>query len=345
MNMEQASNALRFGALARRHRPRPIEALPWALIVAVYAIFPNSLALGTQVLVMILFALSLDLLLGYAGITSLGHAAFFGLGAYVAGILTVHGLHDPLLGLLLSALVCALFGLVTGSVILRTHGLPLLMLTLGILLMCAEAANRAVSITGGADGLQGMTVGPLLGVLEFDMHSRVAYGYAAVVLALVFAFVRTLVYAPFGRMLVGIQLNSQRMRAVGTPVRRRLVIVYAIAGAIAGIAGALNAQTNEFVGPTVLSLELSAGVLTMLIFGGVGRLYGAFVGAAFYMVLHDYLARAEPAYWYLWLGVLLIVVVLYGKGGILGLCDRVLSAWRGRPSGPQAVIGSKEHGA
>lgn len=343
--MEQEKNVLRFGSLTRRHRLRPVELLPWVMILAVYAVFPNSLALGTQVLVMILFALSLDLLLGYAGITSLGHAAFFGLGAYIAGILTVHGVQDPLLGLVVSALSCALFGLATGSIILRTHGLPLLMLTLGILLMCAEAANRAVSITGGADGLQGMVVGPLLGVLEFDMHSRVAYGYAAVVLAIVFGCVRTLVYAPFGRMLVGIQLNSQRMRAVGTPVRRRLVIVYAMAGAIAGIAGALNAQTNEFVGPTVLSLELSAGVLTMLIFGGVGRLYGAFVGAAFYMVLHDYLARAEPAYWYLWLGVLLILVVLYGKGGILGLCDRVRVACCGRQRRPQAGIGGKEHGA
>ncbi|WP_226952793.1 branched-chain amino acid ABC transporter permease [Mesopusillimonas faecipullorum] len=343
--MELATNVSQFGSLVRRHRFRLIEALPWVAIVAVYLLFPTSLALGTQVLIMILFALSLDLLLGYAGITSLGHAAFFGLGAYVAGILTVHGVADPLLGLLISALACAFFGLITGSVILRTHGLPLLMLTLGILLMCAEAANRAVSITGGADGLQGMVVGPLLGFLEFDMRSRVAYCYSAVVLAVVFVFVRTLVHAPFGRMLVGIQLNSLRMSAVGTPVRRRLIIVYAIAGAIAGIAGALNAQTNEFVGPTVLSLELSAGVLTMLIFGGVGRLYGAFVGAAFYMVLHDYLARAEPAYWYLWLGVLLIVVVLYGKGGILGWCDRLYSACFDRSVRRQTPANTKEHGA
>lgn len=308
--------------LASRHRFRPVESLPWVIAVLAYFLFPNSLALGTQVLIMALFALSLDLLLGYAGITTLGHAVFFGVGAYTAGILSVNGVGDPMVGLILGAVVCGVFGLLCGVVILRTQGLALLMLTLGILLMCAEAANRAASVTGGADGLQGMVVGSVLGIFEFDIQSRIAYWYALVVLALVFVLVRALVYSPFGRSLVGIQQNSQRMAAIGAPVRRRLVAVYGIAAAIAGIAGALNAQTNEFVGPTVLSLELSAGVLTMLIFGGVGRLYGAFVGAAFYMVLHDYLARADPAYWYLWLGVLLIVVVMYGKGGILGLCDK-----------------------
>lgn len=316
--------------LARRHRFRAIESLPWIAIVFAYFLFPNSLALGTQVLIMVLFALSLDLVLGYAGITTLGHAVFFGAGAYAAGILSVNGIGDPLVGLALAALACGVFGLFCGAIILRTQGLALLMLTLGILLMCAEAANRAASVTGGADGLQGMVVNPVLGMFEFDIQSHVAYLYVLAILAIVFVLLRAMVYSPFGRSLVGIQQNSQRMAAIGTPVRRRLVAVYGIAAAIAGVAGALNAQTNEFVGPNVLSLELSAGVLTMLIFGGVGRLYGGFVGAAFYMVLHDYLARADPAYWYLWLGVLLIVVVMYGKGGILGLCDKINARFDGR---------------
>jgi len=315
--------------LLRRHRFRPIEALPWVVIALVYFLLPKSLALGTQVLIMVMFALSLDLLQGYAGITSLGHAVFFGTGAYAAGILTIHGVNEPLLGLLCSLLLCGAFGLISGAVILRTHGLALLMLTLGILLMGAEFANRAAWLTGGADGLQGMEVGPILGLVEFDFRSRVAYVYALIVLLIIFVLVRYMVYSPYGRSLFGMQQNINRMSAIGAPVRSRLVAAYGISAAIAGAAGAVNAQVNAFVGPNVLTLELSAGVLTMLIFGGVGRLYGAFVGAAFYMIMHDYLARVDPTYWYLWLGVLLIAVVMYSKGGILGLTDKLL-AWGAR---------------
>jgi len=315
--------------LLRRHRFRPVEALPWVVIALVYFLLPKSLALGTQVLIMVMFALSLDLLQGYAGITSLGHAVFFGAGAYAAGILTIHGVGEPLVGLLFSLVLCGALGLLCGAVILRTHGLALLMLTLGILLMGAEFANRAAWLTGGADGLQGMVVGPILGLVEFDFRSRVAYVYALAVLLVVFVLVRYMVYSPYGRSLFGMQQNINRMSSIGAPVRSRLVVAYGVSAAIAGVAGAVNAQVNAFVGPNVLTLELSAGVLTMLIFGGVGRLYGAFVGAAFYMIMHDYLARVDPTYWYLWLGVLLIAVVMYSKGGILGLADKLL-AWGAR---------------
>lgn len=313
-------------ALLRRHRFRPVEALPWIVIALVYFLLPKSLALGTQVLIMVMFALSLDLLQGYAGITSLGHAVFFGTGAYAAGILTIHGVTEPLTGLLFSLVLCGALGLISGVVILRTHGLALLMLTLGILLMGAEFANRAAWLTGGADGLQGMEVGAIMGLIEFDFRSRVAYVYAVIVLVIVFVLVRYMVYSPYGRSLFGMQQNIHRMSAIGAPVRSRLVAAYGISAAIAGVAGAVNAQVNAFVGPNVLTLELSAGVLTMLIFGGVGRLYGSFVGAAFYMIMHDYLARVDPTYWYLWLGVLLIAVVMYSKGGILGMTDKLL-AW------------------
>ncbi|MSQ71345.1 MAG: branched-chain amino acid ABC transporter permease [Betaproteobacteria bacterium] len=311
-------------ALARRHRWRIGDIVPWVIALAAFFLFPKYLQLGMQVLIMLLFTLSIDLLLGYAGVITLGHAAFFGIGAYCAGILSVRaGLHDPLLGLVAAGLLAGAAGLACGALILRTRGLTLLMLTLGILLLLSEVANRAAWLTGGADGLQGMTVGKLIGVFDWDVLGRTGYLYCLVITFAGFVLVRTLVMSPFGRSLVGMRENAVRMEAVGAPVRSRLTAVYGISALIAGVAGALNAQTNQFVALNVLSFELSGAVLIMLILGGTGRLYGAFIGAPVYMIAADWFARLDPTYWLFWLGAMLVALVMFARGGVLGLCDRL----------------------
>jgi branched-chain amino acid transport system permease protein len=323
--------AAELDTLARRHRLRAHEALPWLLMVAGYFAFPDYLALGAQVLATILFALSLDLVLGYAGIVTLGHAAFFGTGAYMAGILAANGWGEPLSGLLAAGLAAGLVGLASGAIILRTTGLTLLMQTLMIAAMLSELANKATRITGGADGLQGMDVWPVLGLFRFDLFGRTAYIYCAVVLFLCWLIVRAIVYSPFGRSLTGIRENVRRMHAVGAPVARRKLIAYTISAALAGVSGALIAQTAQFVGLGALGLERSGTVLIMLIIGGIGQLYGAFIGVPLYMIAQDRFATIDPVYWYFWIGLFMIFMVIFARGGVLGLLERARRKMR-KPS-------------
>ena len=313
------------GAFARRHRYRPLEALPWVAALAAAIVFPSYLPLGSQILATILFALSADLVLGYAGIVTLGHAAFFGTGAYTAGILAANGWGEPLTGLLAGALAAGLVGFLSGLVVLRTTGLTLLMQTLVVATLLHEAANKASSITGGDDGLQGMDVWPIFGIFRFDLFGRTAYAYCLVVLFVCWWLARRLVHSPFGRSLTGIRENIRRMHAIGAPVVHRRLVIYTISAALAGVSGALIAQTTSFVGLTSLSLDRSGTVLIMLIIGGVGQLYGAFIGVPLYMVAQDRFSEIDPVYWYFWIGLLMVVVVVFARGGVLGLFDRF---WR-----------------
>jgi branched-chain amino acid transport system permease protein len=221
-------------------------------------------------------------------------------------------------GLVIAGLVAGSLGLASGCIILRTRGLTLLMLTLVIAEMLYEVANKAGAVTGGADGLQGMSVSPVLGLFRFDLFGRVAYLYCLAILFLGWLAARRIVHSPFGRSLTGIRENEARMHAIGSPVFRRRVTIYTISAALAGIAGALLTQTTQFVALEVLSFERSGAVLIMLILGGVGRLYGAFIGVPLYIVLQDRFAQAEPVYWNFWIGIGLVLVVVFSPGGILG---------------------------
>src|SRR5580658_1645522 len=300
-----------------------IETLPWLVAIGGYFVFGDQLPFASQILIAILFALSLDLVLGFAGIVTLGHAAFYGTGAYVAGIYAIHVSREPLSGLLAAAVASAVVGALSGLVILRTHGLTQLMLTLAIATLLAEGANKAAFITGGNDGLQGIEIDPILGMFRFDMFGRAGYVYCLIVLFICFVFTRWLLASPFGESLVGIRENVTRMRAIGAPVERRLLVAYAIGAAMAGLAGGLLAQTTQFVGQSVLSFERSGEIVIMLVFGGVGRIYGAFIGAAIYMIAQDQLSKSEPEFWSFWIGLLLVLSVLFARGGILGLIDRL----------------------
>jgi len=315
--------------LLRRHRLVWPELLPWAAAILVYFLFPDRMTFGGQVLIMVLFALSLDLILGYAGIVTLGHAAFFGIGAYTVGLLIARfGWSEPISSIVLAGLIAAAFGLLFGVFLLRYRGLTLLMLTLAIAIMVQETGNLRSDISGGYDGLPGLVISPLFGTFEYDLYGRVNYLYVLGVLAIVFYCVRRVVHSPFGQALTGIRENVRRMHAIGSPVHRRLVTVYAIAAGIAGIAGGLFTQTNAYVTLAVFDFDMSAKVMVMLILGGTGRLYGAFLGATIYMVLEDYFSKMSPTFWQLGIGLLLVLTVLFAPRGFLGLFEKVAGYFR-----------------
>ena len=306
----------------------PLEIAFWLLPVAAYFAFPGYLVLISQIMIVGLFALSLDLLLGYAGIVSLGHAAFFGLGAYTAGLLSVHGWSEPFSGLLAGAVVAGLFGFCVSFLVVRGQDLTRLMVTLGIGLMLFEAANKASFLTGGVDGLSGMMVGKLFGAFEFDLNGNVAYCYSLAVLFIVFVLLRRLVKSPFGLSLIGIREGVRRMPSLGVNVNRRLVAVFTVSATVAGLAGALLAQTTQFVGLDSLGFPRSAELLIMLVLGGTGRLYGALVGAAVFMLAQDYISGLNPAYWQFYIGLLLVLIVLFARGGILGGLEKVAGRFK-----------------
>jgi branched-chain amino acid transport system permease protein len=294
------------------------EIVVWLIPVVCYFLLPEHLLLGSQILIVGLFAISLDLILGYAGIVSLGHAAYFGLGAYTAGLLASHGWGEPLSGLLLAAVVAAAAGLLCSLLVVRGRDLTQLMVTMGIGLMLFEAANKASSITGGVDGLSGMMMDKLLGRFEFDLMGHVGYWYSFAVLFVLFVGLRRLVASPFGLGLRALHCGPRRMPALGASVYKRQIAVFTLAAAIAGIAGALLAQTTQFVGLDSLGFHRSAELLIMLVLGGAGRLYGGLVGAAVFLIAQNYLSDLNPVYWQFWLGLLLIVIVMFARGGVLG---------------------------
>jgi branched-chain amino acid transport system permease protein len=299
-------------------RWRWIEIVFWLATLLPFVLTPNYLVLASQIAITALFALSLDLILGYAGIVSLGHAAFFGFGAYTAGIISKYGWGEPLSGLLIAGFAAGLLGYAMSFIIARFRHLALIMLTLGFGFLLLELANSMGWLTGGADGLQGVRMWSLFGMFKFDLWGVTSYWYSLIVLFLLFLVCRRLTNSPFGLSLRGIRENIIRMRALGAESRAHLQKIYTISAAIAGVAGALLTQTTETVSLGVLDFQRSADILVILILGGAGRLYGGLIGAIIFMVARDQFSGINPQYWYFPIGVLLIVVVLFLPNGILG---------------------------
>jgi len=296
---------------------KPLEVVFWLATLLPFVLAPNYLSLASQIAITALFALSLDLILGYAGIVSLGHAAFFGFGAYTAGLIAKHCWAEPISALFISGVFSGILGYALSHVVVRFRHLALIMLTLGFGLLLHEAANSASALTGGADGLQGFRVPAVLG-FKFDLYGATAYAYALAVLFLCFLVSRRVIHSPFGLALRGIRENATRMPAIGAPTRAHLRKAYTIAAAMAGIAGALLTHTTSTVSLETLSFGRSADVLVILILGGAGRLYGGIVGAILYMVARDQFSGINPQYWYFWIGLLLVAVVMFLPNGILG---------------------------
>ncbi|QDL38096.1 branched-chain amino acid ABC transporter permease [Rhodoferax sediminis] len=306
--------------LLQLSRWRAWEPLVWLLAFAAPWLLPSQALMINEIAIVALFAVSLDLILGYTGIVSLGHAAFFGFGAYAGALFAKLVMPDPVVGLLVAMALSALLGALCSVTILRGTDLTRLMVTLGIALILLELANKLDWLTGGADGLQGVILGPVLGRFEFDLSGRTAAWYSLSVLLLLFLVLRRLVNSPFGATLKAIRDNRLRAMAIGIPVRSRLVVIYTVAAAVAGAAGALLAQTTGFASLDVLAFDRSADVLLMLVIGGVGWLYGGIAGAIVFKLLQDNLSSITPQYWMFWIGLILVLLVRVGR-------ERLLRPW------------------
>ena len=307
-------------ALLHKARWRPWEFAVWAVAFALPLLVPSHSLMVNEIAIVALFAMSLDLVLGYAGIVSLGHAAFFGFGAYAAALFAKLVMPDPTVGLVFATVLSGALGAVASVTILRGSDLTRLMVTLGTALLLLELANKLDWLTGGADGLQGVVMGPVLGLFEFDLFGRTAAWYSLSVVLVLFLLMRRLVHSPFGATLKAIRDNRLRAVSIGIPVASRLVTIYTLAAAVAGAAGALLAQTTGFASLDVLAFDRSADVLLMLVIGGVGWLYGGIAGAIVFKLLQDWLSSVTPQYWMFWIGLLLVLLVLVGR-------DRLLKPW------------------
>jgi len=321
----------------RRGRWNAAEIAFWLIAVASIFVFTGRYLILTEMAWLGLFALSLDLILGYAGIVSLGHAAFFGVGAYAAGLLAVHGLiKEPVLALVVAGCAAMVLGFATSFLVIRGSELSQLMVTLGIALLLRELANKFSDITGGFDGLQGIVIEPILGLFAFDLFGKVGFIYCLVVLFVLFLLARLIVNSPFGLSLRAIRNNPLRAAAIGIPVNRRLVAIYTLSAFYAGVAGALFTQTTALASLDVFSFERSADLLLVVVIGGAGYLYGGLIGAVVFRILQDVFSSWTPQFWQFWIGLVLVLIVLIGRDrvyrGVLWLSRlllRRLAAMRG----------------
>ncbi len=321
--MSTSQSVQRHAPLAAPHRSVSKDFVGVAVIIAIailgYFVFPDNLALLTRIIGIALLVLSLDLVTGYCGVATLGHAALFGSGAYAAGIVSAHyGVTDPLLMALVGTVGGAVAGLVCGIVILRAHGLPQLVLSIALIHLFHEFANKASSWTGGSDGLSGISADPVFGYFEFDLYGQTAYVFGVCLLVLIFILLRFLVRSPFGMVCRGIKEDPIRIKAMGASPKAALIKMYVISGAVAGVGGALNAISTQVVGLDSLSFTLSAESLVMLVLGGTGSLFGALAGTVIFMLFEDYVSAANPFHWLTMVGVLLIAVVLFAPKGLYG---------------------------
>src|ERR1700710_1836849 len=303
------------GYHARRHgRWRWSEIAFWIIAVSCALLFPSRYLIMTDIIRLALFALSLDLILGYAGIVSLGHAAFFGVGAYSAGLLALHGIvTEPVAALVVAGVAAPLVGFLTSFLVIRGADLTRLMVTLGIALLLEALAERFSNITGGSDGLQGIEMQPILGLFAFDMFGKVGFFYCLIVLFILFLLARRIVHSPFGLSLRAIRNNPLRAAAIGIPVNRRLIAVYTLSAFYAGIAGALFTQTTALASLDVFSFEGSADLMLVLVIGGTGYLYGGLIGAVVFKMLQEFFSTITPQYWQFWIRLVLVVIVLIGR--------------------------------
>ena len=301
-------------------RWKPWEIVLWLLALASPLLLPTHALIINEIAIVALFAVSLDLILGYTGIVSLGHAAFFGMGAYVAALFAKLVMPDPLLGLAVAMAVTTALGALCSLTIMRGSDLTRLMVTLGVGLILMELANKLDWLTGGADGLQGVVMGPLLGRFEFDLAGRTSAFYSLTVLLVFFVLARRLVNSPFGGTLKAIRDNRLRAMAIGIPVSARLAVIYTVAAAVAGAAGALLAQTSGFASLDVFAFDRSADVMLILVIGGTGWLYGGVAGAIVFKLMQDIISAITPQYWTFWIGLFLVVLVLVGR-------ERLIRPW------------------
>ncbi|MCX7163854.1 MAG: branched-chain amino acid ABC transporter permease [Betaproteobacteria bacterium] len=310
---------------------RAADYLPW-LVIGLLALFPLVestfyMQLLTKVLIMAIFAMSLDLLVGYTGLVSFGHAAYFGLAGYALALMAPQYEAVSLWWSLPAAVgICALFALVTGVLVLRTRGIYFIMVTLAFAQMLFFIFHDT-KIGGGSDGIY-IYVKPTMksGEVELANLEKIEHFYWLVLalMAATFLLLRRVLGSTFGRALVGIKVNEHRMRALGFPVFRYQLASFTLSGALAGIAGYLAAVQYGFVNPEILSWHQSGAVLMIVILGGMGTLYGSVIGAFAFVLLQEILSNqawfgAAAKHWQLALGIFIMLVALYLPQGLAGL--------------------------
>ena len=301
-------------------RFKPWEVALWVLALASPLLLSTHALIINEIAIVALFAVSLDLILGFTGIVSLGHAAFFGMGAYSAALFAKLVMPDPLVGLAVAIVVSTVLGAVCSLTIIRGSDLTRLMVTLGVGLILMELANKLDWLTGGADGLQGVVMAPLMGRFEFDLSGRTSAFYSLTVLLVLFLLARRLVHSPFGATLKAIRDNRLRAMAIGIPVTQRLAVIYTVAAGVAGAAGGLAAQTTGFASLDVFAFDRSADVMLLLVIGGTGWLYGGVAGAIVFKLMQDVISSITPQYWTFWIGLFLVVLVMVGR-------DKLIRPW------------------
>ena len=311
-------------------RSAPADVIAPALIFVALAAVPLVASVGAQtyvldlvsrIMIFAIAAVALDVLIGYGGLISFGHAAFVGLGAYAVGILSAHGFGDALIALPVALAASALFALATGAVCLRTHGVYFIMITLAFSQMMFFTA-ASLAPYGGDDGL---TVRARNTIAGFALM-RDALSFYYVVFACLLAtylLCRVLLGSRFGRVFCGARENPIRMASIGYDVIRYQLVAYVIAGAIGGLSGFLLANAAEFVSPAYMSWQRSGELVIMVLMGGMGTLYGAVIGAAAFVLAEEWLSGMTE-HWKMIFGPLLVLIVLFARGGLVGLAARLV---------------------
>lgn len=296
------------------------------LPVLAYAVNdPFILVTAVRAMILAIAALSLDLILGYGAMVSFGHAAFIGIGAYAVAILASHGITDFAVQLPVAIAASALFALVTGAISLRTKGVYFIMITLAFGQM-AYFFMVSLSAYGGDDGISLDARSTLFGTQLFADNLAFFYTVLGLLVAL-FLLARRIIASRFGRVLTGIRENPVRMQAIGFSPFRYQLTAYVIAGAMAGVAGALLANQAEFVSPAYMTWQRSGELIVMVVIGGMGTLVGGVAGAAAFILLEEWLAHFSE-HWQLWFGVLVVLIVIFTRGGLVGLVRRMSGGGR-----------------
>jgi branched-chain amino acid transport system permease protein len=279
-----------------------------------------ALTLFTRIVIYALAAVSLNLIMGYGGMMSFGHAAYLGIGGYAVGILATEGVGSGFIQWPVALAASALFALVIGALSLRTRGVYFIMITLAFAQMAYYVAS-GLSRYGGDDGLTIYKRSDFGGLI--DLSNRVQFYYLC--LACLFGglyLVWRIVNSRFGMVVQGLRSNEARMQAIGFPATRYRLVCFVISGTICGLAGALLANNTDFVSPATMYWTRSGDLMVMVILGGMGSLFGPVIGAIAYLVLEEFLSQVTE-YWALIMGPLLLLIVLFGRGGIVGLLERL----------------------
>ena len=299
-----------------------------ALVAIAAAFGPESYVLGliTRVMVFAIAAVAVDLLCGFGGLVTFGHAAFVGLGAYTVAICGAHGITDMGITLPLALIVSAAFAYVTGTICLRTSGVYFIMITLAFGQMAYFIAG-SLAPYGGDDGITLPARSTLFGLAVFGSDRALYYATLGFLLAS-YLLCRAVVYSRFGRVFRGARENPTRMATVGYDVFRFQRVGYVIAGALGGLAGFLLANATEFVSPAYMSWQRSGDFLIMVIFGGMGTLNGAILGAAAFLLTEEWLSTITE-HWKVIFGPLLVLVAVFAPGGLIGLATKLRRMLRG----------------